>query len=70
MVGEDMAMQLNVPYVTGTTASTIQMGDAATITAPITASLTEIFWVAILVAALGIAARIYHRRLVKPEKPK
>jgi len=67
---EGGTMQFNVPYVEGVATSTIQMGDAATITAPITASLTEIFWVAILVAALGIAARIYHRRLVKPEKPK
>ncbi len=67
---EGGTMQFNVPYVEGVATSTIQMGDAATITAPITASLTEIFWVAILVAALGVAARIYHRRLVKPEKPK
>ncbi len=67
---EGGTMQFNVPYVEGAAISTIQIGDAATITAPITASLTEIFWVAILVAALGIAARIYHRRLVKPEKPK
>ena len=64
---EDGSMQFNVPYVEGTTTSTIQIGDTATITAPITASLTKIFWVAILVAALGVAARIYHRRLVKPE---
>ena len=68
MGGEEVAMQLNVPYVTGTTTSTIQMGDAATVTAPITASLTGIFWVAVLAAALGVAARIYHRRFVKPEK--
>jgi MFS family permease len=61
-------MQFNVPYVEGTTVSTIQIGDAATVTAPITASLTWNFWVAILVAALGVAARIYHRRFVTPEK--
>ena len=68
--GGGAAMQFNVPYVEGTTTSTIQIGSAATITAPITASLTGIFWVAILVAALGVAARIYHRRFVKLEKPK
>ncbi len=68
MVEEEVAMQLNVPYVTGATASTIQMGDAATVTTPITASLTNIFWVAVVTAALGVAARIYHRRFVKPEK--
>ena len=68
MVGGAGAMQLNVPYITGTTTSMIQMGEAATVSAPITASLTEVFWVAVVVAALGIAARIYHRRFVKPEK--
>ncbi len=64
---EGGSMQVNVPYVEGATTSTIQV-DAVTITAPITASLTEIFWVAVLVAALGVAARIYHRRFVKPVK--
>jgi len=64
---EGGSMQINVPYVEGATTSTIQV-DAVTITAPITASLTEIFWVAVLVAALGVAARIYHRRFVKPVK--
>jgi len=68
MVGEDVAMQLNVPYVTGTTTSTIQVGDVATVTAPITTSLTNIFWVAVVAAALGVAARIYHRRFVKLKK--
>ena len=61
------AIQLNVPYISGTTTSTIQMGPA-TLSAPITASLTDVFWVAVVVAALGIAARVYHRRFVKPEK--
>ena len=64
---EGGSMQINVPYVEGATTSTIQV-DAVTITAPITASLTEIFWVAVLVAALGVAARIYHRRFMKPVK--
>ena len=62
------SMQVNVPYLEGTTTSTIQAGDAVTVTAPITTSLTEIFWVAVLVAALGVVARIYHRRFVKPVK--
>jgi len=65
---EGGSMQVKVPYVEGVTTSTIQV-DAATITAPITASLTEIFWVAVVVAVLGVAARIYHRRFVKPVKP-
>jgi len=64
---EGGSMQINVPYVEGATTSTIQV-DAVTITAPITASLTEIFWGAVLGAVLGVAARIYHRRFVKPVK--
>jgi len=67
---EGGSMQVNVPYVEGATTSTIQVGDEATVTAPITASLTDIFWVAVLVAVLGVAARIYHRRFVKLEKSK
>ncbi len=66
---EDGSLQIKVPYVEGTTTSTIQAGDAVTVTAPITASLTGIFWVAVLVAALGVVARIYHRRFMKPVKP-
>ena len=65
---EGGSMQVNVPYVEGATTSTIQIGDTATVTAPITASLTGIFWVAVVVAALGVMARIYHRRFAKPEK--
>ncbi|MFQ6129627.1 MAG: hypothetical protein ACE5OT_02310 [Candidatus Hadarchaeaceae archaeon] len=67
---EGGSIQVNVPYVEGATTSTIQVGDAATVTAPITASLTGIFWVAVVVAVLGVAARIYHRRFAKLEKPK
>lgn len=66
---EGGTVQLSVPYITGTATSTIQM-EGGTITAPITIGLTGVFWVAVLTAALGVAARIYHRRLVKPEKPK
>jgi hypothetical protein len=68
MVPGGGALQLNVPYIEGATMSTIQVGAVVTVTAPITAWLTEIFWVAIFVAALGIAARIYHRRFARQEK--
>ena len=61
-------MQINVPYISGSTMSTIQIDTTATITAPITASLTRVFWIAVVVAALGIVARIYHRRYVTPKK--
>jgi len=49
---------------------TLLVGDEVMVTAPIPTSITEIFWVAVVVAALGVAARIYHRRFVKLEKPK
>jgi MFS family permease len=70
MAGEagGATMQINVPYISGSAMSTIQIGTTATITAPITASLTSIFWVAVVVAALCVAARVYHRRYVKPKK--
>jgi MFS family permease len=61
-------VQINMPYISGTAVSTIQIGSNATITAPITFSLTGIFWLAVATAILGIIARIYHRRLVRPEK--
>jgi len=61
-----VSVQLNVPYISGTAASEIA-GGGASISAPITASLTWVFWVAIAVAALGIAARIYHRRFKPPK---
>ena len=61
-------VQINMPYISGTSVSTIQIGSNATITAPITLSLTGIFWLAVATAILGIIARIYHRTLVRPEK--
>jgi hypothetical protein len=61
-------VQINMPYISGTAVSTIQIGNNATITAPITLSLTGAFWLAVTTAILGIIARIYHRRFVPPEK--
>jgi hypothetical protein len=63
-MAEGGSVQVNVPYIAGSTTSTIQM-EGATITAPITASLTGVFWVAVLTASLGLGARIYHGRLMK-----
>lgn len=62
--GGGMTTQLQVPYIMGSSTSTIQ-ASGATISAPISTSLTPMFWVAVLTAGLGIAARIYHGRLVK-----
>jgi hypothetical protein len=61
-------VQINMPYISGAAVSTIQIGTTATVTAPITFSLTGIFWLAVATGILGIIARIYHRRLVRPEK--
>lgn len=62
----DVSVNLNMPYISGTTTSKIT-GAGASISAPITASLTWVFWVAVLVALLGVAARIYHRRFKPPK---
>lgn len=63
--GGGAAIELNIPYIVGTATSTIQMGDVATIIAPINLSLTIAFWVAVVTAALCIAARIYQRRFTR-----
>ncbi|MEA1904521.1 MAG: hypothetical protein U9M97_01390 [Candidatus Hadarchaeota archaeon] len=62
-------VQLNVPYIAGTTTSSIQ-AENATLTAPVNTSLTVVFWMAVLVAGLGIGARIYHGRLLRKLGPR
>lgn len=57
-------MQLEAPYLIGTSTSTIQQENVS-FSAPISTSLTPIFWVAVLTAGLGVAARIYHGKLMK-----
>lgn len=66
--GGGLQTNINIPYVSGTATSTIQMGNA-TITAPVTLSLTGVFWVAVFVAVLGIVARIYQWGLTKKFAP-
>jgi cell division protein FtsL len=39
--------------------------EEATATLPISMSLTGIFWIAVVVAALGVVTRIYHGKLLK-----
>jgi hypothetical protein len=58
---------LSLPYVVGSSVSTLSF-DGADVILPFSATLTPTFWVAVLVAALAIAARIYHRRFVEPSK--
>lgn len=62
-----LLVNLDIPYIVGSTMSTIQIGTNATISAPITLSLTGTFWVATVVAALGIVSRIYQRKLSRPK---
>jgi hypothetical protein len=59
---------LSIPYVSGVATSTVQIGNVATVTVPITLALTGVFWVAVATAVLGIIARIYNGRLVPPER--
>jgi len=61
-------VNIRLPYVVGTATSTIQVQNAATITAPIAFSLTWVFWLAVATGILGIIARIYNRSLAPPEK--
>lgn len=62
------SIQITVPYLVGSASATIQMGSQASITAPISLSLMPAFWVAVVAAVLGIAARINHRRFKKAEQ--
>lgn len=59
----------SLPYVVGSTASTIEM-EGATVTLPIRMVLTGTFAVAVVTAILGVAARIYHKRFIEPSKLK
>jgi len=62
-------VNIRLPYVVGgPVASTIQVQNAVTITAPITFSLTGVFWLAVATGILGIIARVYNRSLAPPEK--
>ncbi|MDI6643320.1 MAG: hypothetical protein QMD95_04660, partial [Candidatus Hodarchaeaceae archaeon] len=66
--GGAIQTNINIPYIAGTATSTISLGGNVSITAPVTLSLTGVFWIAVAVAVLGIVARIYHRRFAPPEK--
>jgi hypothetical protein len=53
-------LRLSIPFVVGASSSTFTISNA-TITAPVTFSLTGTFWFAAVTAGVGIVARIYHR---------
>lgn len=63
--GLEVSINLDLPYIIGTSYSLIKIGEMASITAPVTFSFTYAFLVAIFTSALGITARIYHRRYSK-----
>jgi hypothetical protein len=58
----------SVPYISGSTVSTLTVEDA-TMTVPMSVSLTGQFILAVVVAILGVMTRIYHRKFVEPPKP-
>lgn len=57
---------MSLPLIAGATTSTIEVGGVA-LTVPITAWLTSTFWLAVGIAVLAIAARIYHRKFKPPK---
>jgi len=63
--GAGAQIQMNIPTLSGGGNLTVQMGEQATLSAPVTMALTGAFFAAIVASALGIAARVYHRRLTK-----
>ncbi|MFH1821769.1 MAG: hypothetical protein ABH852_04950 [Methanobacteriota archaeon] len=68
--GTGASIQLEVPYLMGTANSVIQIGSQATVTAPVNVSLATPFWLAVVAAVLGIAARISHRKYTKKVESK
>jgi len=57
---------LSLPLIAGEATSTVQMG-GVTMTIPITAWLTSTFWLAVAIAALAVAARVYQRKFKPPK---
>jgi hypothetical protein len=66
---------LNMPYLSGSATQTLRGGEfeffgfglpeGTTVIFLLSMTLTKAFILAIIVAALGIMARIYHRRFLK-----
>lgn len=59
--GGDVTMDISMPYISGSSVSTIEVQGMAIIKAPINAWLTWKFWIAICAAVMGVMARIYQR---------
>ena len=58
----------SMPYISGSTVSTLELEEDATATMPTSLALTKAFAVAVAVAILGVATRIYQRRFSPPIK--
>ncbi|MEM3769794.1 MAG: hypothetical protein QXG76_01230 [Candidatus Bathyarchaeia archaeon] len=56
-------LKINIP-INGTSTTTLNLG-AIEIIAPITAGFTWVFWLALIAAALCVAAKIYHKKIVQ-----
>lgn len=64
MIGENAPLQFALPYLIGTGHATVVADSAVTISAPVHASLTSSFWLAVATAGFGIGARVYHGKLM------
>ncbi len=64
--GSGMVVDVSIPYLTGSSTATIQVAGAVTITAPINATLTGNFWIAVIAAVMGVMSRLYQRNFTSP----
>lgn len=60
-----LPIDLDVP-ISGTATATITV-ENATINVPVSTGFTWVFWLAIITAALAIAAKIYHHKILLPK---
>jgi hypothetical protein len=65
IVNSLLPIELNVP-ISGTATATIT-AENATIKVPVATGFTWVFWLAIAAAALAIAAKIYHHKIIAPK---
>jgi len=59
-------LRFNIPII-GSTITTMTMGNMS-IKISITTGFTWVFWLAIAAAALCIAAKVYHRKMIMPKR--
>ncbi|MEM3184244.1 MAG: hypothetical protein QXW92_01075 [Candidatus Hadarchaeales archaeon] len=64
-----LQIKINVPFLSGSSKSTIVTGDA-TVSTEIRTGFQMAFLLAVITAGVGIASRIYHRRFLEKEEIK